>query len=125
MEDTLGHSERRLNQSRGVLRIDDDGVRPTRVARCKFRVITSNLRTRRFTVREKKEVVDGDDLGGGPAGNQQRVSRMNNIDVGRQDLHGWPFAAMPQVIEDADWDSSVDDARSEFCLQAGGWSVLP
>src|SRR5688572_10556557 len=121
----LGDSERRVHDRCGVVRIDDDCVSPPRMSRGEFSIVTSNLRPGGFRVREEEEIVDRDDLGGGPARNQQWVSRMDDVGLRREALDWWPLAAMPQVIQDADGHSAVDDLRAKFAGQVSARTILP
>ena len=55
-------------------------MRPARMSACKVGVVATDLRSRLLAVRQKKQVVDRDDLRGVSRRNQQRVRRVNDVE---------------------------------------------
>jgi hypothetical protein len=58
---------------------------------------------------KKVQIVNGDDLRGAAGGQQQRVRRVDHVErAARQRFGCRPLEAMPEQIQDADWNAKVD-----------------
>jgi len=74
---------------------------------------------------EKEEIVNGHHLRGAARGHQQRMRRVRDVDGARQPFGRRPFAAVPEIVQNADGNPPVDDARARVGGDGRRRTILP
>ena len=97
----------------------DDRVGPAGVSGCELRIVAPDLAVCAFWVIEEEQVVNGDDLGGVSRRNQQWVRGVHDVQRPGQHFDRRPFAPMPEIVQHADRDAAIDDARAKLSTERG------
>jgi len=92
---------------------------------CQLWIVSCDFAARIGRTGQKEQVMNGHDLGGPTRGHQERMGGMCHIHRTSECLNRRPFVAMPEVIQDAHGDPSIDDLRADFGRESRSRPVLP
>ena len=94
-------------------------MRAPRVCGGEGGIVAANFAGRLFRVSQEKQVVNGDDLRGAARRNEQRVRRVHDVEVAGQRFDRRPFGAVPEQVQHAHRNASIDDRDAQIRPTAG------
>jgi hypothetical protein len=89
------------------------------------RIIAPNLTSRVLSVREKKQVVNRDNLRSSAGRHQERMRRVCDVDIACQHFRGRPLEPMPYVIQNANRDAPIDYSSTGLVGDISCRSIFP